>query len=91
METPPKKQATLANKDIAAKKEVMDILFDDFHQRRGRVYRTNFFRGIFFGLGTALGGTIVIAIVIALLSRLVDIPGGFGDFIHWIVDTIQNK
>ena len=88
MENPPKKPT---NRDLSAQKEILGELFNDIYLHRGRIYRVNFFRGIFFGLGMVIGSTVLIAIAIAILSLLVDIPGGLGEFINWIVQTIQNR
>lgn len=74
-----------------ARKAIIEDLFYDFHKSRKQVYGTNFVRGIFFGVGSVLGGTIVIGIVIWLLGLLVDIPGGVGEFIQYIVNTVQQR
>jgi hypothetical protein len=74
-----------------ARRAVLEDLFFDFNRKRSQVYWMNFARGIFFGVGTVIGGTVVIALVIWLLNLLVDIPGGVGDFIQYIVDTVQNR
>jgi hypothetical protein len=66
-------------------------LFYDFNKSRAQVYKANFFRGIFFGFGSVLGGTLVVAILIWILTLLADIPGGTGDFIQYIVDTVQTS
>lgn len=42
----------------------------------------NFVRGIFFGLGSVLGGTVVVALIVWAMSFFVNIP--------WIGDTVQN-
>lgn len=42
----------------------------DFHSSRAQVYKVNFFRGIFFGLGSVLGGTIVVALIVWLLATV---------------------
>lgn len=88
-----KKVVKQINKDneIGARKDLLEQLFHDFHKSRKEVYWLNFVRGIFFGVGSLLGGTIVIALVVWLLSWLTDIPGGFGDFIQYVVDTVQNR
>ena len=86
-----KRQQKLANKDLAAEEAILDNLFYDIYKNRGRIYHVNFWRGVFFGLGSILGGTIVIAILVALLSLLVQIPGGLGDFISWVIETIRNR
>jgi len=72
-----------------ARKAIIEDLFYDFHRSRRQVYLMNFFRGIFFGVGSVIGGTLVIAIIASVLGLLVDIPGGVGDFIQYIVDTVQ--
>lgn len=76
--------------ELGARRAVLEDLFYDFHSSRRQVYWMNFSRGIFFGLGTVIGGTLLIAFIVWLLSWLTDIPGGFGDFIQYIVDTVQS-
>ena len=73
----------------SSRKAILEDLFYDFHKSRRQVYLMNFNRGVFFGVGSVLGGTVVVAIVVWLLSWLVDIPGGIGDFIQYIVDTVN--
>jgi len=88
---PLKRPKRLAKREVIERNKVLDPLYNDFYHRRSRVYRINFVRGIFFGVGTIIGGTIVIAILVALLTLLIDIPGGLGEFIRWVVDTIQYR
>lgn len=77
--------------EVGARRAILEDLFYDFHKSRREVYAMNFFRGVFFGLGSILGGTLVIALIVWILSWLADIPGGFGDFIQYIVDTVQSS
>lgn len=81
------------NKDNenGARRAVIEDLFYDFNKNRHQVYWANFIRGIFFGVGSVLGGTIIIALLIALLSHLVDLPGGVGHFIQYVVNTVQRR
>jgi hypothetical protein len=72
-----------------ARKAILEDLFYDFHRSRHQVYLMNFIRGISFGVGSVLGGTVVIAVLLWLLSLLVNIPGGVGDFVHFIVNTVN--
>jgi len=72
-----------------ARQSVLEDLFYDFNRNRFQVYKMNFFRGIFFGLGSALGATVVIGLIIWLLSMLTDVPGGLGDFIQSIIDAMS--
>lgn len=55
-----------------AQKAMMQELFNDLYRNRGEVYKMNFIRGLFFGLGSVLGGTVVISLIIWLLSFFVD-------------------
>lgn len=74
-----------------ARKELVENLFYDFNKSRKEVYWMNFWRGIFFGIGSVIGGTLIVALVLWILSLLVDLPGGIGDFIQYIVDTVRQK
>lgn len=57
-----------------AKVTVLEELFHDLYNDRKRIYKVNFFRGIFFGLGSALGGTVVIALALWTLSLFENTP-----------------
>lgn len=52
----------------------LEELFNDLYNNRQRIYKLNFFRGILFGAGSALGGTVVIALVVWVLSLFVNVP-----------------
>jgi hypothetical protein len=74
-----------------ARQVILEDLFYDFHKSRRQVYAMNFVRGLFFGVGSVIGGTLVVAIVLGLLGLLVDIPGGVGEFIRYIVDLVKQN
>lgn len=57
-----------------APRAVLEDLFDDFYRHRKQVYWMNFIRGIVFGFGTVVGGTIVVALLLWLLSALHFVP-----------------
>lgn len=76
--------------EALARRDVLEELFVDFHKSRVKVYWFNLVRGIFFGVGYVIGGTLVIALLAWLLSLFTDIPGGIGDFIQYIVNTVKN-
>ena len=71
-----KKVASKLKRDqqIGARRAVLEELFNDLYHDRVNVYLMNFMRGIFFGLGSALGATVVLAFVVWVLSFFVNIP-----------------
>lgn len=72
-----------------ARESVIEDLFFDFNRNKAQVYKMNFIRGIFFGLGSVLGGTIIIALFAWILSLFIHIPG-IGQPIEQFQQTIQN-
>lgn len=84
-------QKVKKDSENGARRAVLEDLFYDFHRSRTQVYRMNFLRGVFFGFGSVIGGTIVIALVVWILSWLSDIPGGFGDFIQYVVSVVESS
>lgn len=73
-----------------ARKALIEELFNDFYRSRYQVYWMNFFRGVFFGFGTVLGGTVVVAIVIWILSQFAGyLPEFIGHYVNEIIDAMQ--
>ena len=70
-----------------ARQNLLEELFYDFNKSRVQVYKMNFFRGLFFGFGTALGGTLLVAIVIWALSQF----AGWFPFIGENINQITNS
>jgi hypothetical protein len=73
-----------------ARQGVLEDLFYDFNRSRVEVYKMNFFRGIFFGLGSVLGGTILVALVAWILSFFIHIPG-IGQPIEQVQQSIKSQ
>lgn len=59
---------------------------DVYVANRWTIIRMNFIRGIFFGLGTFLGGTIVVAVVVYVLSQVHFLP-----YTQEIIDALQKR
>lgn len=75
-----------------ARQQILEDLFYDFNRSRFQVYRMNFFRGIFFGLGTVIGGTVVVALAIWILSQFVgwfDWIPYIGEYLRLLVETMK--
>lgn len=75
---------------LGAQRDLLEQLFDDHYKNRAAIYQVNFFRGIFFGLGSVIGATVVVAIVIWFLSFFSEVPV-IGDFFHKTQTTIEQK
>ena len=78
-----------ADNERGAREGLIEDLFYDFHRSRKQVYTMNFIRGIFFGLGSVLGGTVVVALLIWILSTTVDIFPPLAKFINGIINAMQ--
>ena len=72
-----------------ARESVLEDLFNDFNRNRFTIYKFNFFRGIFFGLGSVLGGTVVLALLIALLNLTGHLVPGIASFLNQIIEVMQ--
>ena len=66
------KQGKVQERD--SKLTVLEELFNDLHNDRKRIYKLNFVRGIVFGLGSAIGGTVAVALVLWIASLFVNFP-----------------
>lgn len=84
------KRKTVDEQEKAASSALAEELFYDLYKDRKRIYKINFFRGIFFGVGSVLGGTMVITLVVWLLSLFVGLPL-IGDTFRDAQDTIESQ
>ena len=82
-------RAYARGEQMGARRALLEELFNDLYNDRRNIYVMNFVRGLFFGFGTFLGGTIVVAIVAALLSLFVELPF-IGQSVEKAKDTIQS-
>ncbi len=73
----------------AARRKLLEELFYDFYRSRGQIYWLNFVRGIFFGFGTIVGGTVIVAILIWVLSLVANWFPWIGASISELIETIK--
>lgn len=82
-----KKQPVSKTKKAQAEEvaRAVQMIVDSGYSSEGRIYRINFIRGIFVGMGSAVGGIIALTFILWVLSLFSELPifGG-------IVETIQN-
>jgi hypothetical protein len=72
-----------------AREALLEELFNDFNRNRFTVYKFNFVRGIFFGFGSVLGATVVVALVVGLLTWTGQLIPGVAGFVDAVVDVMQ--
>lgn len=77
------------DQEAGAKRDVLQEIFYDLYQNRMAVYRMNFLRGLFFGLGSVLGGTVVIALLLWILTLLADVIPGLSNFFDAISRLLE--
>ncbi|MEO5949068.1 MAG: DUF5665 domain-containing protein [Candidatus Saccharimonas sp.] len=70
---------------------LLEDLFNDMNRSRFTVYKMNFFRGVFFGFGSVLGGTVLIGLLVWILSMTGAVVPGLANFVQDVTDTIQQK
>lgn len=78
------------DQEKGARRAVLEDLFVDFNHSRAQVYKMNFIRGIFFGVGSVLGGTVVIALLVWILALLADNIPVLHDALNGVSQTIES-
>ncbi len=76
---------------IDAEKTLLEELLQDMYAHRWKIYQINFVRGLFFGLGSVLGGTILLALLVWLLAQLGAVVPFLSDFIQQVLDTLNER
>lgn len=74
-----------------ARRGMLEEIFNDMYNDRRNIYIMNFIRGIMFGMGSVIGGTLLIALAITVLSQFVDWFPVLGDFINGILDAMRRS
>ncbi len=83
------KRPVTSSNEKGTREAVLEDLFNDFNRNRYVIYKMNFFRGVFFGFGSVLGGTVVVALVIWLLNATGQLIPGVAGFVEGAVELIQ--
>lgn len=68
----------------------VEDVFASAYANKRRIYGYSFLRGVTFGLGATLGGTLVVALILYVLSQLSDIPL-IGDLAEKIRNSIDGR
>lgn len=85
------KKNNLSAKDYEQLGRTIETIFESgYLNNRFRVYKMSLIRGIFFGLGIAIGGSFVVACVIWIMSLFTELPL-IGNLVETIKDSIQNR
>lgn len=74
-----------------ARENMIEELFYDFNRSKSQIFIVNFFRGIFFGIGSVIGGALIITIGAMVLGLFVDLPGGVGEFTQKVLDAMSRQ
>lgn len=78
-----------SDNERGARISLIEELFYDFNRSRSQVYAMNFVRGVFFGFGALLGGTVLVALLIWALSMVASWLPFIGDYIDRIIEAIR--
>lgn len=76
--------------EVSARRTLLEELFQDYYQQRRKLYQMNFIRGVFFGFGSVLGGTVVVALVVWLLTILIGLPVA-GEYIQNLRNSLETS
>lgn len=74
---------------VRQRDEIRDLFENVYVNNKWRIIRMNFLRGLAFGLGTFIGGTIVVAIIVWVLSSTIDVFPWAKDFTQRLIDALQ--
>ena len=84
-------ERVIKDNENGARQAVIEDLFFDFNRSRSQIYWINFWRGIFFGIGSIIGITLFVVISVWLLGKTADIFPALADFINQLIDTMQRR
>lgn len=71
--------------DVKQQKFTDNLLLEAYGRKR-KLLKLSFWQGMLFGLGSAIGGTLVLALLIWILARVVDWFPILGDLVNKIIE-----
>lgn len=71
--------------DVKQQKFTDNLLLEAYGRKR-KLLKLSFWQGVFFGLGSTIGGTLVLALLIWILARVVDWFPILGDLVNKIIE-----
>ena len=74
-----------------AQRKFTDKLLLEAYGRKRKLLKLSFWQGVLFGLGSAIGGTLVLALLIWLLARMVDWFPILGELINKIIEHTARR
>ena len=83
----PLKDTIAQQNENGSRRAILEDLFYDFHRSRRQIYLMNMVRGIFFGVGSTLGATIVVAMIVWIVSQFT----GIFPELNELLKTINRK
>ncbi len=79
-------EARIIQQVDAKQQKFTDNLLLEAYGRKRKLLKLSFWQGVFFGLGSAIGGTLVLALLIWILARVVDWFPILGDLVNKIIE-----
>ncbi len=74
-----------------AQRKFTDKMLLEAYGRKRKLLKLSFWQGVLFGLGSAIGGTLVLALLIWLLARMVDWFPILGELINKIIEHTARR
>ncbi len=86
-----KKQKNSQKQDYEQLGRIVAAIYETGYLDKSKSYKMSFMKGLFQGLGGAIGATLLVALVIWLLSLFSNVPllGRFTESVKQTVDTSQ--
>ncbi len=81
-------EARIIQQVDAKQQKFTDNLLLEAYGRKRKLLKLSFWQGVFFGLGSTIGGTLVLALLIWILARVVDWFPILGDLVNKIIEHI---